>query len=57
MAAVVDLHVNRWGLLDTYPQASSVVAWMETLPAEQAPELVHWTIAAIAESGAESLPA
>ena len=57
VAAALDLRVNQWGLLDTYPQASSVLAWMEALPAEQAPEPVYWTIAAVAESGAESLPA
>ena len=37
MAAALDVRVNRWGLLDTYLQASSVLAWMETRPAELAP--------------------
>jgi hypothetical protein len=54
VAAALDLRLNQWGLLDTYPQASSVLAWMEALPAEQAPEPVHWTIAALAESGANT---
>lgn len=54
VAAALDVRVNRWGLLDTYPQASSVLAWMETLPDEQAPAPVHWTVAAIAESGADA---
>jgi hypothetical protein len=57
VAAALDLRLNQWGLLDTYPQASSVLAWMQALPAEQAPAPVYWTIAAIAESGAEFLSA
>ncbi len=57
VAAALDLRVNQWGLLDTYPQATSVLAWMEALPAEQAPEPAYWTIAAIAEFDAESRPA
>jgi hypothetical protein len=52
-AAALDVRLNQWGLLDTYAQASSVLAWMLALPAAQAPTPVHWTIAAVAESGTE----
>ncbi|GHE87845.1 hypothetical protein GCM10017786_19600 [Amycolatopsis deserti] len=45
------VHLNQWGLIGSHAQVSSVLAWMLELPAEEAPEPVYWTVAAIAEVG------
>ena len=52
---VLDIRTNQWGLLDTYFQALSVLDWMLDRPAEQAPEPVYWTVAAIAECSLDGL--
>jgi hypothetical protein len=49
VAVELGIRPNAWGLLDTYHQAAAVLAWMEALPANQAPEPVYWTVAAVAE--------
>lgn len=43
------VHLNQWGLLDSYADASAVVEWMLALPVGESPEPVYWTAAAIAE--------
>jgi hypothetical protein len=49
VAVELGIRPNVWGLLDTYHEAAAVLAWMEALPADQAPEPVYWTVAAVAE--------
>lgn len=49
VAEALGIRQNAWGLLDDYADASAVLAWMDALPADQAPEPVLWTVAAIME--------
>jgi hypothetical protein len=39
---------NAKGLLDSYESAAEVLSWMESQPAEEAPEPVPWTVVTIA---------
>jgi hypothetical protein len=49
VAVEFGIRPNAWGLIDTYHQATTVLAWMEALPPNRAPEPVYWTVAAVAE--------
>lgn len=52
VAEALGIRPNGYGLLDDYQSAAAVLAWMEARPADQAPEPVFWTVAAIMELGA-----
>lgn len=45
----LDVHLNQWGLLSSYDDASTVLEWMLALPSNRSPEPAYWTVAAITE--------
>ena len=54
VADTLGIRPNKWGPLDTYQEAHTVLAWMMDLPADRAPEPVYWTVAAITECDRQS---
>lgn len=47
-AAALGIQLNRHGLLDDHADAARTIDWMASLPADDAPAPVPWTVVAIA---------